>query len=182
MSICWVILQRTVNIFCYTSTTMTTLKFNYIQVSFLYYCPLRRFTKMFAEMWEVYSLLLKCERCTHSLLSEILYFSLLFYIFYFFFLSTLFQLPKMLIVLTIPTLLSKCSLLNFIAVYNRNSWDITEITWNSHWHLLVDMVMWLINACFSAEWALVDMVMWLINACFSAGWALGLGFMLWLSW
>ncbi len=39
----------------YTSCTLTTLK--YIQVSFVQYCPLRNYTKMFAEMWGVYSLL-----------------------------------------------------------------------------------------------------------------------------
>ncbi len=40
--------QRTVNLYCYTSCTLTTLK--YIQVSFLLYCPLKRYTKMIAEM------------------------------------------------------------------------------------------------------------------------------------
>ncbi len=40
--------HRTVNIYCYTSCTLTTLK--YIQVSFLQYCPLKIYSKLTAEM------------------------------------------------------------------------------------------------------------------------------------
>ncbi len=52
MVICWVIFRG--HLYFYTSCTLTTLK--YIQVSFVQYCPLRNYTKFFAEMWGVYSL------------------------------------------------------------------------------------------------------------------------------
>ncbi len=51
----WSYFQRTVNLNCYTSCSLTTLK--YIQVSLLQYCPLKIYTKLTAEMWGVYTLL-----------------------------------------------------------------------------------------------------------------------------
>ena len=47
--------EGTANLQCYTSCTLTTL--HCIKVSFLQGCPIKRYNKIFAEMWGVYSLL-----------------------------------------------------------------------------------------------------------------------------
>ncbi len=47
--------EGTANVHCYTSCTLTTLHCS--KVSFLQYCQMKRYNKIFTKMWGVYSLL-----------------------------------------------------------------------------------------------------------------------------
>ncbi len=51
----WSYFEGTANVQCYTSCTLTTLRCS--KVSFLQYCHMKRYNKIFTKMWGVYSLL-----------------------------------------------------------------------------------------------------------------------------